>query len=354
MRNAECGMRNAECVVAVYEVERIEDPEVWDGLVRAAPGATVFSTSSWLRCARDVFGGEGVFYGCYRKGNLVAGCSGLALRRAGLAKLTTPPLTPYGGVVHAPIAAKRPAKIEAEQSGATCALMDRLTSDFHYVQLSHAPILRDVREFLWRDWRVSIRYSYRMDLTDLDRLWDRFENRTNTVIRKAERSGCAVRLCEDLDLFALQYDRIYREQGTVSLVSGLQVAAFCRAVRDVGLSRMYVAESPAGEPACLVVFVLGFDTVYAWVSGAEPRLNATGATSLLYWRVLQEMAEQYCRFDFVGANLPPVAKFKRGFGGDLIPYFTTERYSSSFARGAFLLGQRARGAARSLRRAGRM
>jgi len=335
--------------VPVYEVERIEDPEVWDVFVRGAIGATVFSTSSWLRCARDAFGGEEVFYGCYKKGNLVAGCSGLALRKTGLSKLTTPPLTPYGGMIHARIAAKRPAKIEAEQSGAVCALMDRVISDFHYVQLSHAPALTDVRDFLWRDWRVSIRYSYRMDLTDLDRLWDRFENRTNTVVRKAERAGCSVRPSEDLDLFVRQYDRIYQGQYAVPLVSGARTAAFCRIVQDAGLSRMYVAESPEGEPACVVVFVLGFDTVYAWVSGAEPRLNATGATSLLYWRVLQEMAEQYCRFDFVGANLPSIAKFKRGFGGDLVPYFATERYSSSFARSAFLLGQRIRGAVRSLR-----
>lgn len=336
--------------MATHEVERIEDTAVWDAFVRTASGGTVFSTSTWLKCAGEVFGGEAVLYGCYKKGNLVAGCSALGLRTAGLSKATTPPLTPYGGIVYARIEAKRPAKIEAERSGATCALMDRLTSDFHYVQLSHSPALTDAREFLWREWDVAIRYTYLHDLSDLDRLWDRFENRTNTVVRKADRTGCAVRPCEDLDLFVRQYERIYHAQHTVPLISGARAAAFCRAVGDAGLSRMYVAESPEGEPASVVVFVLGFDTLYAWVSGAEPRLNATGATSLLYWRVFQEMAGQYHRFDFVGANFPPIAKFKRGFGGDLAPYFITERYSSSLSRSAFLLGQRARGIVRSLRR----
>ena len=80
------------------------------------------------------------------------------------------------------------------------------------------------------------------------------------------------------------------------------------------------------------VFVNGFATAYAWAAGADPTLNNTGATSLLYWQYLCKIEHKY--FDFVGANIPAVAFFKRGFGGDLTPYYVSEGYKSKWIKHA--------------------
>ena len=40
---------------------------------------------------------------------------------------------------------------------------------------------------------------------------------------------------------------------------------------------------------------------------------------------------------FVGANLASIAFFKRGFGGELLPYFATEGFGSSLLRTAVRL-----------------
>ena len=311
-----------------YEVKRIEDEEQWDALVRRAIHGTVFSTSAWLRAAEQAIGNEALLYGCYKNHHLVAGCSGLAVRRGMFSKITTPLVTPHGGFLYAPIPAKRWAKLEAEYHKAAAQMADRLASEFSYVQLSHAPTLIDARALIWRGWTVQTRYTYVVDLTDLDRLWDQFENRTCTVIRKAERAGFRVRREDDLDLFKRQYQRMVQARGIPSALSAEAATAFYEAVRDAGLSETFLAESAEGKPACMVVFVRGFDTLYAWISGADPQFDRSGAISLLYWRVFQEMASEFPRFDFVGANIPSIAKFKRGFGGELVRYFVTERYAS--------------------------
>ena len=78
-------------------------------------------------------------------------------------------------------------------------------------------------------------------------------------------------------------------------------------------------EDPSsGIVASIVVFVRGFDTIYAWVAGADPAYRDSGATSLLYWKLL--LQAPFSRFDFVGANMREIALFKRGFGGTLLPY----------------------------------
>ena len=77
--------------------------------------------------------------------------------------------------------------------------------------------------------------------------------------------------------------------------------------------------------------------------GGEPVgvMENTGATSLLYWQYLCKIEHKY--FDFVGANIPAVAFFKRGFGGDLTPYYVSEGYKSKWIK-------RALSARRALRR----
>ena len=84
--------------------------------------------------------------------------------------------------------------------------------------------------------------------------------------------------------------------------------------------------------AATVVFVHGFDTMYAWQAGADPAFNSSDALSLLYWEFFKQT--RYEKFDSVGANIPAIALFKRGFGGDLVPYFVVEGYKSRLVQTA--------------------
>ena len=316
-----------------YEARQIEERTLWDRFVRDAIGGTIFSTSAWLKAAQTALGGEICLYGCYKNDrHLIAGCPLLRMEKGGIRSGTTPLLTPYGGFLYAPLQTNRAARVEAEQHRAASCLLDMLEEQFDYLQLSHAPALEDVRMFTWRNWDVRIGYTYLYDLRDLDTLWEEMENRTNTVVRKAERGGIAVERCDDPGMLVRQYEMIYEKQGIRPPIHSETVRAFYEAARDADLCQMYWAKLRSDEVASVVVFLHGFETLYAWVSGANPAYNNSGATSLLYWRVFEEMSGQYSHFDFVGANLPPIAKFKRGFGGRLTSYFVVERYGSPLFR----------------------
>ena len=58
-----------------------------------------------------------------------------------------------------------------------------------------------MRPFIWRGWDTRLRYTYQMDLSDLDALFERVERRTRTVIRKAEKLGYALEHSDDVTLF---------------------------------------------------------------------------------------------------------------------------------------------------------
>ena len=324
-----------------YKIHLVSDDALWDALVQQALGGTIFSTSAWLNCAARATDGEAHRIGCFRNGNLIAGLSGLARKRSGLNRLETPELTPHTGLLLAPVQSKGPAKAEAEQHRACELLIDYLEKEYDHVFLVHPPAITDMRPFTWRNWDARLRYTYQIDPSDSEALWDKIERRTRTVIRKAEKLGYALQPTDDVALFRRLYEALYNKQSDGAPVAADTAERFVAAVLKTGLGQAYKIESADGQVASVVVFVNGFDTAYAWAAGADPTLNNTGATSLLYWQYLCKIEHKY--FDFVGANIPAVAFFKRGFGGDLTPYYVSEGYKSKWIK-------RALSARRALRR----
>jgi hypothetical protein len=308
------------------QVVEITDTGQWDEFARSATGGTVFSTSAWLECAQEAIDRPVRIYGCFHKGNLVAGVTGIERKRGPFRFFTTPDLCPHGGFLYAPVASESPAKKESEHSAATKVLAEFLTQRYHSVQLTHAPDIVDMRDLIWSKWDVQLRYTYCIPLGDPDAIWNRVERRVRTVIRKAEKEGCQLRQVEDAGLLRRQYELIYAAQPEGAPVSPEVVERFAAAAQNKGFTETQLMESAAGEPAAIVTFVKGFDCMHAWVAGADPAFRDSGATSLLYWKFLEQ--SDSASFDFVGANMPGIALFKRGFGGELTPYFAAQRSNS--------------------------
>ena len=319
----------------IFEIGEIEDQEAWDGLVDRSNEGTVFSTSSWLACAQAAGGGKVRRLGCFKNGHLVGGCGFLEITKGKFRKATTPLLTPYGGVLTVGPNSARPARIESERNKIITELVTHLNAEFLYLQFFHGTHLADIREFLWDGWTCHVLYTYLIDLRDLDQLWNAyFEKRTNNAIRKAEKSGFTVRKVYDRSLLIDLYKQIYAKQSRTPPVAPEIVSAFYQAAWEAGIAQMYMAEDRSGNPASVCVVVSGGDKVYAWVSGADPDADKLGATSLLYWRMFEDLATSHSWFDFVGANMPSIAKFKRGFGGVLHVYYMTEKHTSRLSAAA--------------------
>ena len=317
-----------------FEISDVAAGETWDAFVGAAVGATVFSTSAWLRCAREATGCEARIHGCYRRGELVGAASGLHLSKWLGSQLVTPPLLPHGGFLHRPVDSDNPARRESDRNSAVRALISFVGSRYASVRLTHSPELVDMREFSWAGWEVRPRYTYKLQLpADRQVLWQRLERRTRTVVRKAEKEGFQLRRLDDPELLRRQYELVYSPSPHASRppVEPALVERFVRAAGDAGLTEMYAVESASGAIASVVVFARGGCDVFAWVAGADPAFRNSGAAAFLYWKFLEQTSFQ--TFDFVGANMPGIALFKRGFGGDLVPYFHTEGCRSRWLKG---------------------
>lgn len=335
-----------EPMADTYEMGQVEDRAAWDGLVKQSSQGTIFSTWVWLECAQAAAGGEARRLGCFRNGRLVGGCGFVEIRKGGLRKATTPVLSLYGGVLTLGAGPQRPGKEESERNRVVSELAGELSRRYHYVRLSHAPAFGDARPFDWAKWKTHVEYTYVLDLSDPNRLRERLEPSLQRQIKKAARSGLVVREADDMESFVPHYVATYERQGVAPSVPVKTLVAFYEVLRAHELCRMYLAEDPDGNvlSGCIVVFGLG--TCYNWIAAADPRFKQSGATPFLFWSVFERLSGHFARFDMVGANMPAIAKFKRGFGGELASHFVTEKHRSLLCAAA-MKGYTA------LRRAGR-
>jgi hypothetical protein len=312
-----------------YRIGKVS-PDDWRAFVSDAVGATVFCDGDWIRDAAQATGETPELVGAWDGDHLVAGVAGVTSGAGWRRRFATPDLLPHTGFLFRPPTTDRPAHIESERTGATSALVEYLQGAFARIQLTHAPELVDTRAFLWAGWDVLPRYTYHIALPeDRSMVWDGFERRTRTSIRKAEKAGYRVDATTDTSELRQLYGQVYGGE-THAPVRGEVLQAMAQLAVDGGRVEGWRCVAPGGETASVVFFATGQNTLSAWVAGADPSHRDSGAVSLLYWRVLENTPRT--RFDFVGANLATIAFFKRGFGGDLVPYFATEGFDNATVR----------------------
>ncbi len=315
-------------------VRKIENESEWDAFVADSPQGTIFSTSLWVKTVAAAQGALPSILGVFEDDRLVAGLTYAEITRGLFTKITTPVLTPYGGVIYRPGSGKR--NSESESFNLACAdmLLSCVGDMYSYAFLVHSPEFVDIRPFTWTGWTEAVRYTYLLDLTDPGRIWDLMERRVRTVLRKAESTlelGGAI----DPEHFGELYERIYLDRGKKPPIRSATVREILGRLLEAGAADMRTVRDRSGEVISALVLVSDARTVYAWISGSLPGRNSTGAFSLLFWDAVQRYSGTCARLDMIGANIPSIAFFKKGFGGQLRPYYVTERYGSLFSRVLF-------------------
>ena len=308
-------------------IQKIEDESLWDDFVSESPQGSIFSRPVWITVAADVQGGKPCFLGVFDDTRLTAGLAFVELSHGPFSKMTTPVLTPYGGIMYRQATGKRDSEHKSYNMACADKLIAYITNRYNYAFLAHSPGLTDIRPFTWAGWNESVRYTYELDLSDTDKIWDLMERRVRTVIRNAESS---LELTDGIGLeqFGSLYRRIYLDRKIKPPVDPGLVMVFLEKALDSGIAEIRTVVDKSGDILSSMALVSDEKTVYAWISGSLPEKNSAGAFTLLFWDAVKRYSDTHSTFDMVGANIPSIAFFKKGFGGTLKPYYVTERYSS--------------------------
>src|SRR6202043_2742893 len=172
-----------------------------------SPSGTLFHTTRWLGTTGVPFR----IYGCYHQESLIGGMVVEIAGRdtAGHSCFTTwtaesqapgsssrddnPHITncPYLGVVLPPPSKKYVTTLTYHRN-ILSSLAGHVRDQFATVRCVMGPEVVDMQPFIWAGYIISLPYTYRIDLSNLDIVWSNMTDKRRNDIRKAERDGITV------------------------------------------------------------------------------------------------------------------------------------------------------------------
>ena len=304
--------------MANFETRILETSEYaeWDGFVSRSPQGTLFASSDWITAADGAH-----IYCVFQKDRLVAGVP-IAKRALplGLNSAEHPPLTPYLGVLHEPGEAKYVKKITREKE-IHRAVSQRLKADFSRVQLNFHPGDVDLQPFIWDGYSAGTRYTYWLEIADLDAVWDGMEKRRRNDIARAKRDQLKVEQSTDFEeIFSLVQMTFERQKKTAGFRSA--ASRYHQMLQAKNRSLGFIAQDADNNPIAVVYLVWDDVRAYYLLGGYDPEKGHTGASALAMWEAIQYASSELKlgHFDFEGSMVPAVEQFFRKFGGTLTSY----------------------------------
>lgn len=297
----------------------------WDELVHTFSSGTVFHTLKWLQ----IIGKNQSLYvakiGLYDNANLI-GLFPLFIKKFLFLKVAASPFvvedTPYMGPLIDP----------HYFSKFLPALNLYLKKNkIHYLRMISNSFydLKDTDD----SYQFTTKYTHILDLTRTEQeLWDNLETRCRTAIRKAQKSGVVIHEMQDRDDIEKYYamiEQIYHSQNKpcpnpktlyydIWDAFGQKQAIFLQA--------KYRDEIIAG-----VIIILDGKRAYYNNGTSKNEFKPLSAGNLLLWHAMLIAKEKGIKdFDFVGSDIPRLAKFKESFGGTLSKHTCIEKASSKW------------------------
>lgn len=218
-----------------------------------------------------------------------------------------------------PYAALRSHAATAPSPEQLAALLELLEHRYARIDLHLPPGWVDVRAALWRGWRARPLYTYQLSLTHSGP--EHWSENPRRLFRKAraqyhfvEDAALAPALAQ---LVRLSYARHRRHPP----LPETQLRTLLEELLPSGLLRLFGVLNDRAYPEAAVALLVHPPHAWYWLAGSEPGPAMTVLLGEL-WQRLQ--AEGFETFDFVGANTPSIAEFKRRFKPKLRLYFRLE------------------------------
>jgi hypothetical protein len=312
-----CTLSPAEC----------RTDERWRALWEESPQRSLFSSLPYAEAVRDVLGlpfrvlaAEGAY-------GFAAAVPVFERGARPFRRMVIPPLCPFVP----PLLVEAPSEADVHgRASALDFLLGVLERTYAYAQLHLDDSLRDVRPFRWRGWDVAPLYTYVTPLGTGEPVDARWSAGPRETFRR-HRDRCVITEgVETAETVAGLCAASYGRHGRKPPAPPDRMAALARALHEQGLARLFAC-TPSGEddPAAGLVVLRDGTMAYYWMAGSRPG----PAMTVLIGRVLESLsADGTTEFDFMGANTPRIAEFKRRFGPTLTTYHRCEKLVSPLLR----------------------
>jgi len=204
---------------------------------------------------------------------------------------------------------------------------------FDSIDCRMGPNVTDMQPFMWAGYSTSLRYTYRIDLSDLGVAWSNMTDKRRNDIRKAERDGFVI------DDQGSMRDILFLLKGTLQRKG--QAARFNeladsrdQMLRADNQCRAFVARDCSGQAVAGIYMVWDEKCAYYLWGGYGITAAHRGAGALAIWEAIRYVGNtlRLQQFNLLASEVRRIERFMRDFGGYLTPAFIVSYERPSFSK----------------------
>jgi hypothetical protein len=299
-----------------------DDPALddrWQALWANSPQRSPFSSLAYARAIAAATGLTGTAFLTARSGQDEAGVLVFGRRRGPYREATVPFYTPFTPLVLRTLPDEASLHV---RTSAFDALLPALEARYDVLRLHLDPSMTDVRALQWRGWKASPLYTYCTPLTDEATLLAGWSSGTRRTFRTARTDYHVAEAPEAVPAIVALCAESYARQQRELPLGAARLTPLVERLGAHGLVRCFTATpTTGGVPEAGIAVLHDGQTACYWIAGSQP---GAAMTVLLGTLLPQLHTEGLARFDFIGANTPSIAEFKRRFSPRLTPYYRVE------------------------------
>jgi len=314
----------------------------WDDFVRVSPQGSLFATFAWKKILERGTSFIQRIFAIFRRDKLAGGVVLTEKKQLGRKVALNALLSPYLGFLLTPAASTKISERLSAEHEVLTDLALFLEKKYAQIDLINNVALTDVRPFLQRGWKAHARYTYCLDVSDTDKLWNGFDGSVRQAIKKAEGANLqhGIMECGAEEIFGL-LQKTLTKKGDMNPIPKSLVGAIIEAGELENQRFIVGARNSHDRLVSAIVCVRDERRAYYLIVVNDPEYLSTGTSSLLIWDLAQHLSGISVReLDFIGGNIPAIARFKESFNPCLKTHFRLEHWTSPPFRVMKLAGRR--------------
>lgn len=301
-------------------LKQIHDPKLF--AEKAEPLIGVFASEKWL----SVYGKDLILIGIYKDENqMIGGFYYTKVKKLGLSMIKLPPYTPHCALFFQSESKNLSSvnNFSKEIMQEVCTYLEKEKCALSILAFPYT--VKDLQHFIWNNYKVIPNYTYLIDLTkSIEEIKSHFDSKHRNAINKALKEGVVTAFNNEDPEKNFQFFK------NSLLAAGANV--YEKELRQIFISfsdpsnsftvSAYLNDKLVGKVHCI------YDkrSCYYLLGGVDKDAGVQGINNLLVLGAIEKAKALGCTiFDFEGSMLKGVEKFFRGFGPELVPYYTVNK-----------------------------
>ena len=319
-----------------FNLTSVEDDGKWDQFVDLSPQGTIFSYSDYLAKAGCKFLRQYICRGTEKVAGLV-----LALSDDGSSCILNDHIIYNGVLLLYPHKNQNHVQKLSDEFAILSYVSEELPKRFSRVEIALAPQIKDLRPFLWHNykgeeaqkWKLDLRYTSYINLNGINSISEAeiennllFKNLGKSrrqEIRYARKNGVFAKTSKDFGPFLELYKKTMNSQEIkYSSEDITNKRNLLEHLQQIGRVKQFIIENLKGETISSAIFCFDKKRAYYLFGGNHPDAKSSYSGTIVLWDAFKDLNKSGIEeVDLEGVNSPNRGWFKINMGGNLLPYY---------------------------------